>query len=57
MYGKQLHLIGLFRLQIEFKAKSYLGATQIENIPMRKIMEANGCSEQKDLFITMEFSS
>lgn len=28
--GKNLHLIGLYRLQQEFKAKSYLGATQVE---------------------------
>ncbi|PLR95507.1 GNAT family N-acetyltransferase [Bacillus sp. T33-2] len=56
-YGKNLHLIGLYRLQNEFKAKSYLGATKIENIPMRRIMKTNGCSEQKDALITLVFSS
>jgi len=44
--GRGLHTIGLYRLQHDFQAKSYLGATQIENAPMRKIMEANGCVQQ-----------
>ncbi|WP_078382239.1 GNAT family N-acetyltransferase [Sutcliffiella halmapala] len=53
-YGKKLHLIGLSRLVNDFDAKSYLGATGIENTPMRRIMNANGCS-LKHTVITLEF--
>ncbi|MBS4192768.1 GNAT family N-acetyltransferase [Bacillus sp. FJAT-49705] len=55
-FGKDLHLIGLYRLQHEFKAKSYLGATKIENLPMRKIMSANGCDQHKNSVISLEYS-
>lgn len=55
--GKNLHLIGLYRLQNDFKAYSYLGATQINNNPMRKIMKYNGCVENKNKFISLEYSS
>lgn len=44
--GKNLHLIGLYRLQKDFTAKTYLGSTQIENLPMRNIMMSNGCQEK-----------
>ena len=44
--GKNLHMIGLYRLQEEFKAKTYLGSTQIDNYPMRNIMASNGCVER-----------
>ncbi|WP_449620055.1 GNAT family N-acetyltransferase [Robertmurraya sp. Marseille-Q9965] len=54
--GRILHLIGLYRLQNDFKAKSYIGATQINNIPMRKIMVANGCLENKNTVISLECS-
>ncbi|MFA9559163.1 GNAT family N-acetyltransferase [Evansella sp. AB-rgal1] len=55
--GKNLHLIGLYRLQNDFKAKSYLGATQIDNNSMRKIMISNGCVENKTTVISLEHSS
>lgn len=48
---KNLHLIGLHRLKNEFKAKSYLGMTQIDNIPMRKTMVSNGCIQNKNTVI------
>ncbi len=44
--GKNLHLIGLHRLQKEWKAKTYLGSTEINNVPMRNIMVSNGCVER-----------
>ena len=47
--GKSLHLTGLYRLQNEYNAKTYLGSTQIDNVPMRKIMAGNGCIEQHTL--------
>jgi RimJ/RimL family protein N-acetyltransferase len=56
-WGKNLHLIGLYRLQNDFKAKSYLGATQINNNPMRKIMKYNGCVENKNTVISLEYSN
>ena len=55
--GKNLHLIGLYRLQKDFKAKTYLGATEINNHPMRKIMSCNGCIENKYTVISLEFTS
>lgn len=55
--GKNLHLIGLYRLQKDFKAKFYLGATQINNNPMRKIMKYNGCVENKNTVISLEYSN
>ena len=53
--GKNLHQIGLYRLQNDFKAKSYLGATQINNNSMRKIMKYNGCVENKNTVISLEY--
>lgn len=53
--GRGLHTIGLYRLQHDFQAKSYLGATQIENAPMRKIMEANGCMQQATV-VSLKYS-
>ncbi len=44
--GQTLHQIGLFRLQKEWKAKTYAGSTEINNGPMRKIMVSNGCAEK-----------
>ena len=52
--GKNLHLIGLYRLRNDFKAKSYLGATEINNNPMKKIMLSNGCVENKNTVISLE---
>lgn len=53
--GQRLHLIGLYRLQNEFKAKSYLGATSVDNHPMRNIMIANGCVQNRNSFLSLEF--
>lgn len=53
--GRGLHTIGLYRLQHDFQAKSYLGVTQIENAPMRKIMEANGCVQQATV-VSLKYS-
>lgn len=53
--GRELHTIGLYRLQHDFQAKSYLGATQIENAPMRKIMEDNGCVQQATV-VSLKYS-
>jgi ribosomal protein S18 acetylase RimI-like enzyme len=55
--GRHLHLIGLYRLQYEFNAKSYLGATQTNNNPMRKIMKYNRCVENKNSVISLEYFS
>ena len=52
--GKNLHMIGLYRLQKEFKAKSYLGSTQIDNYPMRNIMAGNGCIE-RNIVISLKY--
>lgn len=52
--GKKLHLIGLYRLRNDFKAKSYLGATEINNNPMKNIMIYNGCVENKHPVISLE---
>lgn len=54
-YGQNLHAIGLYRLQKDFLAKSYVGATTINNKAMRRIMEQNGCEEQKEPVISLEF--
>lgn len=54
--GKYLHLIGLHRLQQEFNAKTYLGSTQIDNLPMRNIMASNGCEEQNTV-ISLKYVS
>lgn len=53
--GKTLHSIGLYRLKKEFNANSYLGFTQIDNYAMRKIMLANGCIENKNKLISLEY--
>lgn len=54
--GKDLHLIGLYRLRNDFNAVSYLGATEINNNPMRKIMIDNGCIESKNTVISLVYS-
>lgn len=54
--GKNLHSIGLYRLKNEFKAKSYLGMTQVDNIPMRNIMASNGCIQNKNTVISLQYS-
>ncbi|WP_397538909.1 GNAT family N-acetyltransferase [Rummeliibacillus pycnus] len=54
--GKNLHSIGLYRLKYEFKAKSYLGMTQVDNIPMRKIMVSNGCIQNENTVISLQYS-
>ena len=53
--GKDLHLIGLYRLKNEFKAMSYLGMTRVDNIPMRNIMLSNGCI-QSNFVISLQYS-
>ncbi|MGD6896600.1 GNAT family N-acetyltransferase [Bacillus infantis] len=54
--GQRLHLLGLYRLRNEFKANSYLGATKIDNTPMRKIMIANGCTQNKNTVLSLEYN-
>ncbi|WP_279401563.1 hypothetical protein [Piscibacillus salipiscarius] len=54
--GNHLHLIGLERLRADFKAKTYLGATEVENLPMRKTMQANGCVEDHRV-LTLEYKT
>jgi len=54
--GKNLHLIGLHRLKNEFKAKSYLGMTEINNNQMRKIMVSNRCNQNKNTVISLQYS-
>lgn len=53
-YGKALHTIGLHRLQMDFKAKSYLGTTNIDNSPMKSIMKSNGCHQRDSSVISLE---
>lgn len=52
--GKALHTIGLHRLKQDFKARTYVGITQVENVAMRNIMKANGCQEHKNTLITLQ---
>jgi len=54
--GKNLHSIGLYRLKNEFKAMSYLGMTQVDNVPMRNIMASNGCVQSKNTVISLQYS-
>lgn len=53
--GKNLHSIGLYRLKNDFKAMSYLGMTQVDNIPMRNIMASNGCIQHKNTVISLQY--
>lgn len=55
-YGKNLHLIGLHRLQYDFKAEKYLGATRADNAAMKKIMEANECTQDSNSVISLVYS-
>ncbi|WP_264737512.1 GNAT family N-acetyltransferase [Cytobacillus firmus] len=55
-FGKNLHLIGLHRLQYDFKAEKYLGATRADNTAMRKVMEENGCMQESNSVFSLEFS-
>ena len=55
--GKDLHAIGLHRLKNDFKAKSYLGITQIDNEPMKKIMIANECIQHENTLISLDYIS
>ncbi|UPO90155.1 GNAT family N-acetyltransferase [Niallia sp. Man26] len=54
--GKNLHSIGLYRLKNDFKAKYYLGMTQVDNIPMRNIMISNACVQNKNKVISLQYS-
>lgn len=54
--GKNLHLIGLQRLKNDFHANSYLGMTQVDNTPMRNIMVSNGCIQNKNTVISLQYS-
>lgn len=49
-------ILGLHRWKNEFKATSYLGMTQIDNIPMRNIMVSNGCMQNKNTVISLQYS-
>lgn len=53
--GKALHSIGLYRLKNDFKAKSYLGITQTDNHAMKKIMISNGCTQNENTVISLEY--
>lgn len=55
--GKALHTIGLHRLKNDFKAKSYLGITEIENDAMKKIMISNGCIQNQNTLISLEYTA
>ncbi|RBP96716.1 hypothetical protein DFO70_101532 [Cytobacillus firmus] len=55
-YGKNLHLIGLHRLQYDFKAEKYLGATRADNAAMKKVMAANGCIQESNSVFSLEYS-
>lgn len=55
--GKDLHSIGLYRLKNDFKAKSYLGITQIDNYPMKKIMISNECIQNENTLISLDYIS
>ncbi|KOS60224.1 GNAT family N-acetyltransferase [Lysinibacillus agricola] len=55
-FGRNLHAIGLYRLKNEFKAISYLGMTQVDNIPMRNIMVLNGCIQNENTVISLQYS-
>lgn len=52
--GKALHSIGLYRLKNDFKANSYIGITQIDNHPMKKIMISNGCIQNENSLISLD---
>lgn len=54
--GKNLHSIGLYRLKNDFKAMSYLGMTQVDNMPMRNIMVSNGCIQNNNTVISLQYS-
>lgn len=56
-YGKILHSIGLYRLQVDFRAKTYLGATRTDNKAMRKIMLANDCIQQETSVMSLEYKA
>ena len=55
--GKDLHSIGLYRLKNDFKAKPYLGITQIDNDPMKKIMISNECIQNENTLISLDYIS
>lgn len=55
--GKDLHSIGLYRLKNDFKAKSYLGITQIDNYPMQKILISNECIQNENALISLDYIS
>ncbi|WP_157404675.1 N-acetyltransferase [Shouchella shacheensis] len=54
-HGATLHKLGLYRLQKDCKAKTYMGATNKENGPMRKIMLSNGCKRLKNNVISLAY--
>ncbi|SDL94344.1 GNAT family N-acetyltransferase [Sediminibacillus halophilus] len=41
--SRLLHLHALARLKQDFQAAVYVGSTSVNNIPMRKVFERNGC--------------
>ncbi|MBM7632346.1 GNAT family N-acetyltransferase [Geomicrobium sediminis] len=50
-YGALLHKLGLYRLQIDFHAKTYVGITTIKNKPMKNVMLSNGCNQLNTLVL------
>ncbi|GAK09148.1 hypothetical protein [Geomicrobium sp. JCM 19038] len=54
-YGALLHKLGLYRLQMDFHAKTYLGITTIKNKPMRNIMLSNGCNQLNNTLVSLEY--
>lgn len=56
-YGRILHSIGLYRLQVDFRAKTYLGATRTDNKAMRNIMLANDCIQQESSVVSLEYKN
>lgn len=53
--GKNLHQIGLYRLQKEFAARIYIGSTTKDNFAMRSIMASNRCKEKMTV-ISLNYS-
>lgn len=53
--GKELHSLGLYRLKKDFHADTYLGITQVDNFPMKKIMLSNDCTQYKHTLVSLDY--
>lgn len=53
--GRELHSIGLYRLKKDFQADTYLGITQIDNLPMKKIMLSNECIQYDHTLVSLDY--